>query len=96
MPLTITKVTGIGISGSPPTPALIQVEGTVSGCETVYVTVSCSDEPVEPGIQILTGGVQPWSIAYKNTAGAHAEQEFKSLTVVEIWQPIQGFLLSVG
>src|SRR3990172_8202208 len=61
MALTITKITGIG--GNPPT--AIQVEGTVSGCEKVYVTVSCTTEPVVP-IDILTGGTSLWSITYKN------------------------------
>ncbi len=63
MALTITKITGIG---NPPT--AIQVEGTVSGCEKVYVTVSCSTDPVV-AIDIPTGGSHPWSITYKNNLG---------------------------
>src|SRR4051812_31323706 len=64
MALTITKITGIG--GNPPTS--IQVEGTVSGCEEVYVTVSCSTDPIVP-IGIPVGGLRPWSVTYTNTKG---------------------------
>ena len=64
MAVTITKISGIG--GNPPTG--IQVEGTASGCEKVYVTVSCSTDPVVP-IDIPTGGNHPWSVTYKNSMG---------------------------
>ena len=64
MSVTITSVTGIG--GNPPTS--IQIEGFSSGCEKVYVTVSCCTEPVVP-INVPGGVNQPWSITYKNNAG---------------------------
>ncbi len=63
MAVTITKVTGIG--GNPPTH--IQIEGTVSGCEKVYVTVNCTTDAVVP-IDIH-GGTHTWSITYKNDKG---------------------------
>lgn len=62
MPVTITKISGIG--GNPP--AFIQVEGTVSGCEKVYVTVSCSTDPIVP-INIPSAGTHPWSKTFKNS-----------------------------
>lgn len=62
MAIRITKITGIG--GNPPTH--IEVEGIVTDCDQVYVTVSCTDEPVS-FIATPTGG--PWSITYKNDHG---------------------------
>lgn len=66
MAITLTKVTGIG---SPPTQLLI--EGTVSGCETVYVTSSCTKPlPSGNGYQAtltgLAGASQPWSVLLSN------------------------------
>ena len=58
MEVTITKITGIG--GDPPTQ--ITVDGTVTDCDQVYVTLSCFD-----GVRSIatpTGG--SWSITFKN------------------------------
>src|ERR1041385_1426025 len=64
MAVTIDKITGIG--GSPPTH--VHVEGTATGCEIVYVTVSCSNDPVAP-INVPSGATEPWSVTYNNTNG---------------------------
>ncbi len=68
MAVTITKISGIG--GNPPTG--IQVEGTASGCEKVYVTVSCSTDPVVP-IDIPTGATIRGRSLTKIAWGAAAE-----------------------
>jgi len=60
MPITITGVTGLG--GSPPTSLL--VTGTVTTCESVEVTTSCSASPVK--VAIPTGGPNVWSAVLPN------------------------------
>jgi hypothetical protein len=60
MPITITGVTGLG--GSPPTDLL--VSGTVTTCEEVIVTTSCSAQPVK--VAIPTGGPNTWSAVLPN------------------------------
>ena len=67
MAITITKVTGTGATGSNP-PTGLTIEGTVSGCEKVYVTVNCTTQPIVP-IDIPSGGTQTWSVTYKNDKG---------------------------
>lgn len=44
MAVVVTKVTGIG--GSPP--AQLLVEGTVTNCEKVYVSITCATDPALP------------------------------------------------
>jgi hypothetical protein len=60
MPITITGVTGLG--GSPPTDLL--VSGTVSGCEEVVVTTTCSANPVK--VAIPSGAQNVWSAVLPN------------------------------
>lgn len=62
MPVQITSVTGINVVGN--VPQSILVEGTVSGCETLYVTSSCTTAAVSIGIP--TGANQTWSVTLPN------------------------------
>ena len=60
MPISITGVTGLG--GSPPTSLL--VSGTVTTCESVVVTTSCSAKPVT--VAIPSGGPNTWNAVLPN------------------------------
>ncbi len=60
MTIAITSVTGVG--GSPPTSLV--VSGTVSTCEQVEVTTSCSASPVI--VAIPTGGPNVWDAVLPN------------------------------
>jgi hypothetical protein len=62
MPITISSINGLG--GDPPTQ--IAVKGTVSGCDVLFVTMSCSAEGVRQ-VDIRRGGV--WSVTFNNDKG---------------------------
>ena len=63
--VTITSLTPVNVVGG--VPGGFTVEGTVTGCEILYVTSSCSDKPAE--YEPPTGATHTWSVHLDNGKG---------------------------